>query len=332
MPIHGIMTFHSSSAALPYRLALLRYCVRHEITAARKTAVYTPEFISEITICLCVFVCVKYFRRNAMEKYFDLRSADFTIRCKIYFAGNADPAAGISEIAERSRQSFKHVIVFCHGFAGHKDNAMAQKLAGRILEKHDDTALLIFNWPGHGDDEHAGITLADCDAYLAAVLDFVRSTLHPETLDASATSFGGYLTLKYISDHGRNPFRKICLRCPAVVMYRVLTETVLTKEEVQILSEGGEVPSGFDRKVMLSPAFMQSLKDNDITRLDFRPYAGSMRIAQGTADELVPCEAVKAFAEKNGISMVTVEDADHRFLDPAKMDIVLGTFLHFLDL
>ena len=27
MPIHGIMTFHSSSAALPYRLALLRYCV-----------------------------------------------------------------------------------------------------------------------------------------------------------------------------------------------------------------------------------------------------------------------------------------------------------------
>ena len=267
-----------------------------------------------------------------MEKYFDLRSADFTIRCKIYFAGNADPAAGISEIAERSRQSFKHVIVFCHGFAGHKDNAMAQKLAGRILEKHDDTALLIFNWPGHGDDEHAGITLADCDAYLAAVLDFVRSTLHPETLDASATSFGGYLTLKYISDHGRNPFRKICLRCPAVVMYRVLTEKVLTQDELRTLAQGGEVPSGFDRKVMLSQTFIQSLKDNDITIRDLSPYAGCMRIAQGTADELVPYEAVHSFACRNGISMVTVPDADHRFTDPAKMDLVLGTFMQFLDL
>jgi hypothetical protein len=30
--------------------------------------------------------------------------------------------------------------------------------------------------------------------------------------------------------------------------------------------------------------------------------------------------------------MVTVADADHRFLDPAKMDIVLNTFMDFLGL
>jgi hypothetical protein len=30
--------------------------------------------------------------------------------------------------------------------------------------------------------------------------------------------------------------------------------------------------------------------------------------------------------------MVTVEGADHRFLDPAKMDLVLRTFMQFLDL
>ena len=237
-----------------------------------------------------------------MEKYFDLHSAEFTIRCKMYFTGSAGSAAAGEECAPCAPRSFRHVVVFCHGFAGHKDNAMAHKLASRILEKHDDTALVIFNWPGHGDDEHAGITLGDCDAYLGAVLDYVRKTLRPQILDASATSFGGYLVLKYISDHGANPFRRICLRCPAVVMYRVLTETVLTEEDLRTLAAGGEVPSG------------------------------SMRIAQGTADELVPFEAVQSFADRNRISMVTVADADHRFLDPAKMDMVLNTFMDFLGL
>ena len=90
---------------------------------------------------------VTFFGETAMEKYFDLHGADFTIRCKIYFAPVAKPAAGIETGLEEDGQPFRHVIVFCHGFAGHKDNAMAQKLAGRILEKHDDTALVIFNWP-----------------------------------------------------------------------------------------------------------------------------------------------------------------------------------------
>ncbi len=267
-----------------------------------------------------------------MEKYFDLHSADFSIRCKMYFAGKAEIPAGRNESADSSVRAFRRIVLFCHGFAGHRDNAMAQKLAGRILEKHDDTALLIFNWPGHGDDAHAGISLEDCDAYLGTVLNYIQNTLRPEILDASATSFGGYLVLKYISDHGINPFRRICLRCPAVVMYRVLTETILTQKELQILAEGGEVPSGFDRKTMLSSAFLDSLRDSDITIRDFRPYADSMYIAQGTEDELVPYEAVRSFALKNGIGMVSVEGADHRFLNPAKMDIVLRTFMQFLAL
>ena len=267
-----------------------------------------------------------------MEKYFDLHSADFTIRCKMYFTGEKNAPGDKYENADDSVTPFRHIVLFCHGFAGHRDNAMAQKLAGRILEKHRDTALIIFNWPGHGDDQHAGISLEECDAYLSAVLYYIKNTLHPEILDVSATSFGGYLILKYISDHGADPFRRICLRCPAVVMYRVLTQTILTQDELDTIAQGGKVPSGFDRKTMLSSAFLQSLKDNDITVRDFSSYADSMCIAQGTDDELVPYEAVQSFALKNGISMVTVEKADHRFLDPAKMDIVLRTFLQFLDL
>lgn len=255
-----------------------------------------------------------------MEKYFDLRSAEDTIKCKLYYPGKT---AG--------RKGFRHVIVFCHGFAGHKDNAAAQKLAGRVLSRHDDTALLIFNWPGHGDDPHAGITLEDCDAYLSAVLEFVHRELRPEILDACATSFGGYLVLKYLTDHGGSPFRRICLRCPAVVMYDVLTKTILTPEDLETLAAGGSVPSGFDRKVEVTGAFLDSLRDAAVFERDLRPWQDRIRIVQGTADELVPFEAVRTFARRNGIHMTAVGDADHRFLDPAKMEIVIETFMDFLE-
>ena len=53
-------------------------------------------------------------------------------------------------------------------------------------------------------------------------------------------------------------------------------------------------------------------------------------IVQGTADEVVPYEAVRGFADRNGLRILSVEGADHRFLDPAKMDIVLNSFMEHL--
>ena len=254
-----------------------------------------------------------------MEKYFDLHSADLTIKCKMYYGGGA-------------RSSFRHVIMFCHGFAGHKDNEAAKKLSARILAVRDDTALVIFNWPAHGDDAHTALSLSDCDAYFSAVLSCIRNELQPQVLDACATSFGGYLLLKYLTDHHADPFRRICLRCPAVVMYDVLAGTILTPRELQILEQGGTVPAGFDRKVILTKAFMHSLRDADLTRRNFSRWADRILIVQGTADEVVPFEAVRSFAAKNGIPFLPVEGADHRFLAPGKMDIVIASFMKHLGL
>ena len=258
-----------------------------------------------------------------MEKYFDLTGTDSVIRCKMYF--NADDRG-----ADPSSRVFRHVILFCHGFAGHRDNAAAQKLAGRILEKTADTALLIFNWPGHGDDSHEEIYLQDCDAYLRRVLCYIQETLRPEVLDVCATSFGGYLILKYISDQQASPFRRICLRCPAVVMDQVLEQTILTPEELGTIKNGGRVPAGFDRKVYLTRAFMDSLHEVGLADRDLHGFADRILIVQGTADEVVPYEAVRGFADRNGLRLLSVEGADHRFLDPAKMDIVLNSFMEHL--
>jgi len=269
------------------------------------------------------------------EKYFDLPGADFTIRCKIYCSDSLIRARSAQSGPDLSAEEltggrFRRVVLFCHGFAGHRDNAMARTMAEKILASHDDTALVIFNWPAHGDDAHECISLADCDTYLDMVLSFVQEELQPRILDASATSFGGYLVLKYIRDHGEMPFRRLCLRCPAIVMHDVLMQTILTPEEIRAIETGGIVLSGFDRMTGITGAFLRELEAADLTKADYSPWSDRIRIAQGTSDELVPFAAVQSFAQKNRIEFLSVEGADHRFTGPGQMDAVIASFMDYL--
>ena len=55
-------------------------------------------------------------------------------------------------------------------------------------------------------------------------------------------------------------------------------------------------------------------------------------VLQGTKDEIVPFEAVKAFAEDNVIEFDPIEGADHRFMDQKKMDLAISLILAFFGL
>ena len=70
-------------------------------------------------------------------KYFCINAEKHSIHCKIYLD---DPKA------------IGTVVVFGHGFGGHKDNRAAEKFAARVLEKNKGAAVITFNWPCHGDD------------------------------------------------------------------------------------------------------------------------------------------------------------------------------------
>jgi pimeloyl-ACP methyl ester carboxylesterase len=113
-------------------------------------------------------------------------------------------------------------------------------------------------------------------------------------------------------------------------MDQVLEQTILTPEELETIEHGGRVPAGFDRKVYLTRDFMDSLHEVGLADRDLHGFADRILIVQGTADEVVPYEAVRGFADRNGLRLISVEDADHRFLDPAKMDIVLNSFMEHL--
>ena len=246
-----------------------------------------------------------------MEKYFDINEQKFSIRCKLYC---------------KDIHQIRRVILFGHGFGGHKDNKACARFAGQAISKYKDLAVLVFDWPCHGLDARNRLSLADCDAYLTIVLDYIRRTWTEEAIYCYATSFGGYLVLKYISEHG-NPFRKIALRCPAVSIYNSLLNTIMTAEDKILIEKGKDALVGFDRKVKINKAYLEELAANDIRERDYLDYADDLLIIHGSKDEIIPFEDVKTFAEDNVIEMLTAEGADHRFrnqqlIDQAHQDIL----------
>jgi len=247
------------------------------------------------------------------EKEFSINQNGCSIRCKLY------DAAGTPE----------RVVLYAHGFGGHKNNRAAARFAEYVTAKQKGVAVLCFDWPCHGEDARKKLLLDDCEMYIRCLTDYVHLQYPGAALQVYATSFGGYLFLRYIAEHG-NPFDRLALRCPAVPMYQVMTERIVTAEEAEKLKKGKDILVGFDRKVKISPDFLDSLKAADLTSLDFTPFCNDILILHGTKDEIVPIRAVEAFAEKNRIPFFPIENADHRFIDPKAMHEAIELIAEFL--
>ncbi len=250
-----------------------------------------------------------------MNPYFEINADGHNIRCKRYCGSG----------------SIDRAVVFCTGFAGHKDNRAAQSFAEKLLSKHKNAMVVVFNWPAHGDDVKKRLTLEDCTTYLDLVCRALRTTYAIQTLYAYGTSFGGYLLLKYISERD-NPFAKIALRCPAVDMYDVLTRSIMRGDAYERILKGKEVLVGFDRKITVTPRLLQSLRENDVRTRDFLEQSEQLLILHGTKDEIVPFDAVKSFADDNLIEFIAVEHADHRFQNPVHMSLATKYVLEFFAL
>ncbi len=251
-----------------------------------------------------------------MEKTFTINEAPYSVRCLMYHNGGT---------------SFGRVIVCCHGFGGHKENGAMKHFAEYALSKHKDLAVLCFDWPCHGEDARRRMELADCDAYLRFVTAYAKNRLGAEKIYLYATSFGGYLTLKYVAEHG-NPFERIALRCPAVNMYEVFTSSIMTDENRALLDKGKDAMVGFDRKIKLSREFLDEVRKADITSVSYLDYADNILILHGTKDEVVPIGAVRDFAENNVIEFIPVQNADHRFIDSRIMKEAIKQIAEFFAL
>ena len=248
--------------------------------------------------------------------YFEVTDGARRVPCKAYLAGETAPAK----------------MVLCgHGFGGHRDNRAAETFARRTLAKNPDAAVITFDWPGHGENTGETLSLEACAGTLRLMVTELKDRWPDTELYGYATSFGGYLFLRSIAAEG-DPFKRSAFRCPAVDMYSVLTDAIMTEENAVDLAEGKTAMVGFDRKVAVTPAFLSELKEEDLNRYDLRKAAPELLILHGTKDEIVPFGSGEAFAKVNGIRFLPVEGADHRFLDPRLMDGAVETMLRFLGL
>ena len=249
------------------------------------------------------------------ESYFQIEQSGCSIGCKRICNSEA--------VLDR-------VVLFAHGFGGHRDNRAASRFAKELCSHHEGAAVITFDLPCHGSDKGEILRLSDCLQYFAVMADYLQKT-YPKVLpDACATSFGGYLLLNYIITSG-NPFRRIALRCPAVNMHQVLTNSIMAAEAQEQLYDGKVVEVGFDRKIPVDLTFAESLKQADIMTMVFTPFAGDILILHGRKDEVVPFAAGQTFAYQNGIRFLPAANADHRYSDPKIMAEAIRAMEKFFD-
>ncbi len=248
-----------------------------------------------------------------MVRYLDINQPGYSIKCKLY--------------CEQIRE-IEHLVLFLHGFGGHKENKAAERFAQAAMSKFKKMAVLCFDWPCHGTDVRKKLTLEDCSIYMDYVLQYIRKELHVTDICAYGTSFGAYLTLKYIHEKG-NPFRKIAFRNPAINMYEAMSGRIMTEDNRKLLERGKEALIGFDKMVKVEQAFIDELRENDIRDMEFYDFADDILIIQGTKDEILNYEDVQKFCDENVIECVLIDKADHRFQDLQQLKLAHSYIVQF---
>lgn len=238
------------------------------------------------------------------QKYINMQYEKHNVKCKVYSQDDG---------------KIENMVIYGHGFAGHKDNKAAERLADKLVSKNKGFALITFDLPCHGDDVKKKLSLQDCITYYEIVVNGSQEMLGADKLYINATSFGAFLVLKYISEKA-NPFQKIVLRSPAVRMFNVVSGSLITEDVREKLNKGKDAMIGFDRKVTINQQFLDDLEGTDLFSRDFIDYADDILILHGTKDEIAPFADAEAFAENNLIDFIPVEDADHRYKELKKME------------
>jgi predicted alpha/beta-fold hydrolase len=249
-----------------------------------------------------------------MEKNFDINENGFSIRCKLYYG--------------KDLHDLHNIVIATYGFGGNKDNKAISKFAERLISKYKGYGIICFDWPCHGKDARNKLILDECMTYLDMVTAYAKEEFHADTIFNYSSSFGAYVTLRYLNTYQKNPFHKIAFRCPAIKMYDAINAGV-TEDEHDKLAKGKEIIRGFDRKIKLTQDFFDDLRDHDVSKEDFLDYADSILMIHGTRDEMAPIEVSREFSENNVIELIPVENADHPFSNPTYMDFAIQKIISF---
>ena len=214
------------------------------------------------------------------------------------------------------------IILAMHGFAGDKESSCIS-----LLEKEANKAgigLIKFDWPSHGESEAEGdsLTLENCLADLSSVIEYIKENYPCAKLAAFATSFGGYVTLLYHLYHD-SVFDHLILRSPAIRMYNIMENVIMTEESKKDLQTQHYFFREFDRTIKITERFVDELNRNDLFELYGKTPLTNASIIHGTMDDVAPIQDSIEFAKLHGCSLYPVAGADHRYKKPGELEQVI---------
>lgn len=220
------------------------------------------------------------------------------------------------------------VVIISHGFGSSKESPTAKDISAALSEC--GIGACSYDFPAHGDSLVDGemLRIAYCLDDLAAVEAYVRELVPKAEIAYFSSSFGAYINLIYLAarEHsGRRSF----LRCAAVDMPGIFRRGTTPEHYAQLEAQGYiMLDRDYVRPLKVTREFINDLNVHDVFKL-YRSGMAELAMIHGTADETAPADDARRFAKQSGAALTEVEGADHRFLIPGGMSLVIDAAMKF---
>ena len=224
----------------------------------------------------------------------------------------------------------KEIIIGVHGFAGDKESSVLILLANELNKQNK--ALISFDLPCHGENDNTQVlNLNDCINSIKTIFDYVKENYKNIPISVFATSFGGYLTLKYLSNN-KEDLHKLILRAPAVYMHKILETVILPEHEFTKEDLKNTINLGYANPLLVDSKFLSDLENTALENTQTTNHF--LYIMQGKQDDVVnPDDNARFFTKfyPNQHKFIYFENADHRFKKPGELEKIIADSLTILN-
>lgn len=221
----------------------------------------------------------------------------------------------------------KTVCVVSHGFGSSRSGQTQMMLADAFASA--GIGFFAYDFPAHGDSPVDGTALrvGSCLSDLASAEARARQLAPDAELVYFGSSFGGYITLLYLSLYA-HAGRRTCLRSAAVDMYGIF-DGWMRRDGIAMPDCGWfEYDLDFYRPVKITREFLDDLRRYDLFRVA-RRTADRVRLLHGERDEIASPAAAQRYAETFGAELTVFPGGDHRLSVPGAPERVVAETLRF---
>lgn len=226
-------------------------------------------------------------------------------------------------------ENIKEVVIGVHGFSGDKESSVLIALAKKLNK--NNIALVTYDLPCHGENDNSKpLNLDACINSIGEAINYTNNTFINMPISIFATSFGGYLTLAYLSKHSEK-INKLILRAPAIYMSKVLEDNILPFNGFSADKIENAISLGYEQPLYIDKYFINDLRKLNLEQLP--QTANLIYILQGKKDDIVnPNDNEKFFNKfyKNNHRFYYFENADHRFKHPGELEKIIEITMDIL--